>query len=236
MAAPTLTLVAHQSSQVTGRFSGALADAHHEFVVAGSEAEIRRALQAGRPWNLALLDLGLATDALALVRELKTAAPRPVPVVIFAGSVSSAAESPPLAALDVAFINEHAPAAQILPALAPHLFPDSFNRRGSERVAIGLPITFRVGQTVGGAVTLDMARNGLAIRTMSPLAKNTLLQLKFTLPGNVEIEASGRVIWKDNQSGMGVEFEKMSSNAQRAIDAFMDEAVNARRFNGRATV
>ena len=67
------------------------------------------------------------------------------------------------------YINEHAETPQILPALAPHLFPDNFNRRASPRVPLGVPVSYRAGQTIAGAVTLDVGTGGLAIRTMNPL-------------------------------------------------------------------
>jgi uncharacterized protein (TIGR02266 family) len=218
-------LIAHRDSGVRDRFAVALADARHRFVTAESEAVARSAAaDNGRPVHLALLDLSLAADRLSFVGDIKRAAGEPIPVMIFSGSVASAAEVPALAELGgVGYINEHAGTPQILPALAPHLFPDNFNRRASLRVSVGVPISYRAGPTIAGAITLDVGKGGLGIRTMSPLPKGTAVQLKFRLPGaSVEIDAAGRVAWSDHKVGMGIQFERISPSDQRTIDAFIE--------------
>jgi uncharacterized protein (TIGR02266 family) len=218
-------LVAHRQAVVRDRFAVALADARHRFVAADSEAAaIAAASDAETRPSLALVDLGLADDAAAFVRAMRRAAAGTLPVVVFAGSVTSAADVPALDALGVGYVNEHASTPQILPALAPHLFPDNFNRRASPRVPAGIPVAYRAGATVAAAVTLDIGKGGLAIRTMTPLPRDTPIHVKFRLPGTThEIEATGRVAWADRKVGMGVQFEHVSSNDQRAIDAFLEE-------------
>ena len=134
-------LIAHRSAAVRDRFAAALADARHAFVSVGSEAEARAAAQApASPINLVLVDLALAEDGAAFVRDVRQRSDRLVPVVVFSGSLPSAAMVPALAAMNVSYINEHASTPQILPALAPHLFPDNFNRRASLRIALGLSL------------------------------------------------------------------------------------------------
>jgi uncharacterized protein (TIGR02266 family) len=224
MAAKTV-IVAHRHAAVRDRFAVALADARHRFVAADSEAAAVAAAGDGdAPPSLALVDLGLADDGAAFVRALRRAAGGPLAVVVFSGSVASAAEVPALDALGVGYVNEHASTPQILPALAPHLFPDNFNRRASPRVPAGIPVAYRAGATVAAAVTLDIGKGGLAIRTMTPLARDTPIHVKFRLPGAAhEIEATGRVAWADRKVGMGIQFEHVSSNDQRAIDAFLED-------------
>jgi uncharacterized protein (TIGR02266 family) len=218
-------LIAHRDTGVRDRFAVALADARHQFVVADTEAAARQAAEnRSVPVSLVLVDLALAGDRMGFVRALRRGpSGPPVPVVVFSGSVSSAMEVPTLAEIGVSYINEHAGTPQILPALAPHLFPDNFNRRASLRVSIGVPISYRAGPTIAGAVTLDVGKGGLGIRTMSPLPKGTAVQLKFRLPGApAEIDAAGRVAWSDRKVGMGVQFETISERDQRANDAFID--------------
>jgi uncharacterized protein (TIGR02266 family) len=223
MSAKTI-LIAHRHAGVRDRFAAALADARHAYVTADSVASARaRLADAAVPISLALIDLGLADDGVALVREMREASGGALPVVVFSGSVTSAAQVGRLAAMHVAYINEHAGTPLILPSLAPHLFPDNFNRRASARVAVGVPISYRAGPAIAGAVTLDVGKGGVAIRTMNPLEKGTTVQVKFRLPGTQgEIAASGRIAWSDRQVGMGVQFEKLSSNDQRSLDAFVD--------------
>jgi uncharacterized protein (TIGR02266 family) len=219
-------LVAHRQAAVRDRFAAALADARHAFVSAETGEGARQAVaDTAAPVSLALVDLGLADDGVALVRGLQEAAGRPLPVVVFAGTVVSSAQIPALLALGIAgYVNEYAATPQILPALAPHLFPDNFNRRLSPRIALGVPVSYRAGQTIAGAVTLDIGKGGLAIRTMNPLPQGTAIEVKFRLPGGGDdIEAVGRVAWSDRKVGMGVQFERLSTGGQAAVDGFVDD-------------
>lgn len=221
-------LIAHHAADVRNRFGAALMDARQEYLLASSEPLLRAALAEGRPpVNLALVDLALArsVDGVALVADLKRTTSRSVPIVIFAGSVTSAEQIVALAAEGVAgYVNEHADARHILPALAPHLFPDNFNRRGSPRVDVAIPISYRAGQTIAAAQTRDVSRGGLGIQTLEPLETGTPLQVTFKLPGAEEdISASGHVVWRDRRTGMGVQFDKLFPEAQQILEAFVDK-------------
>ena len=224
-----IILVAHRRPEVRDRFAAALADARHGYVTAGSEAGVHDALaERGTAISLVLIDLGLSDDAVALVRSVRERVGRHLPLVVFAGTVASADQIRALLALHViGYVNEHAPTPQILPSLAPHLFPHSFNRRASPRVVLGIPVSYRAGQTLAGSLTLNIGKGGLAIRTMSPLAPETLVHLKFRLPGRgEEIDAAGRVAWSDRKVGMGIQFERLDADDQAAIDAFVDKGTS----------
>ena len=214
-----IILIAHRDATVRERFAAALADARHTFVTAAT-AELANAAvrDAARPISLAVVDIGLTEDGLAWIRGLR--GDLTWPVLVFAGTVRSVADTRALLAIPVAgYINEHAPAAQILPALAPYLFPASFDRRLNPRVPLGVPVSYKSGQTIATAVTLNLGRGGLAVRTLNPLSPGVLVELKFRLPGKAEIEVRGRVVWSDRKAGMGVQFERVSPADQRAIDA-----------------
>jgi uncharacterized protein (TIGR02266 family) len=218
-------LIAHRTAAVRDRFAAALADARHAYVIADSAAgALALAADTDTPLSLALVDLGLTPDGPGFVRSLRESARRAVPVVVFAGTVPAARDVPALLALGVAaYVNEHASTPQILPALAPHLFPDSFNRRTSPRISLGVPVSYRAGATIAGAVTLDIGKGGIGIRTINPLGVGTFVQVKFRLPGgDTDIEASGRVTWSDRKVGMGVQFERIAGADQTAVDAFVD--------------
>ena len=63
----------------------------------------------------------------------------------------------------------------------------------------------------------------IGVRTMSPLAAGSAVQIKFRLPsGTADIEATGRVAWSNRQVGMGIQFDRVETTAQLAIDAFVD--------------
>jgi len=234
-ASTRIVLVAHRTAAIRDRFAVALADARHDAVAADSDvAAIGIVQHALTPFHLALVDLGLSREPLAFVQTLRERAARPLPVMIFSGSLRSAADVPPLAAMNAGFINDFAATSQIMPALAPQLFPDNFNRRAARRLSIGIPVTYRTDHLRSGAMTLDVGSGGIAIRTMTPLEKGTSLQLKFRLPNTTgDIETSGRVVWSDRKVGMGIQFEDVSSTHERSIAAFI---IGSNSGNGESSV
>jgi uncharacterized protein (TIGR02266 family) len=219
-------LVAHRDAAVRDRFASALTEARHASVTAETAAALRAAVaNEAAPVDLALVDLSLADAPMDLVADVRRGGRRLVPVVVFAGSLSSSDDVQALTALGVtAYMNEYATSAQILPALAPHLFPDNFNRRANPRVPVAVPVSFQAGGTIAGARTQDIGRGGVAIRTMDPLPLGTQIDLTFRLPGSSQdITASGRVAWSDRRVGMGVQFEKLTAEAQQFLNSFVDD-------------
>ena len=108
-----------------------------------------------------------------------------LPILIFSGTIASADEVRELAALGVAgYVNEYSAVQHILPSLAPHLFPDNFNRRSSPRVVLGIPIQYRFGNTIAAALTLNLSHGGIAIRTTSPLESGSKIKVRFRMPGS----------------------------------------------------
>jgi CheY-like chemotaxis protein len=209
---------------VRERISAALAEARHACVAAPTAAIAMQTVRTSSV-SLVLADVGLSENPVAFVRRLREGAGRPIPVIIFAGSVRSAAEIAALAAIPVSgYLNESAALAGILPALAPHLFPDNFNRRTGPRIMLAVPISFQVGHAISAATTFDVAASGLGIRTMEPLPQGTALDLVFRLPGQTaDVRASGRVSWSDRNVGMGVRFEHIAADCQGAIDRFIGD-------------
>ena len=148
-----------------------------------------------------------------------------LPILVFSGTIATAEEVRDLAALGVSgYVNEYSAVQHILPSLAPHLFPDNFNRRGSPRVVLGIPINYRFGNTIAAALTLNISKGGLAIRTMSPLQQDAKMRVRFRLPGSKrDIEAESRVAWSDRRVGMGLQFEKVDPADQAKVDEFIDQ-------------
>lgn len=217
-----IILIAHRDSGVCGRFAAALADARHTYVTATTAAEaVGAARDANPPISLAIVDAGLHEDPVAWIRDIQGGHPRPV--LVFAGTVRSASDTRALLTVPVAgYVNEHASTAQILPALAPHLFPASFDRRLSPRLVLGVPVSYRGAGSVATSVTLNVGRGGLAVRTLSPLAPGTVVDVKFRPPGtNTDIDVQGRVVWADRKVGMGIQFERVSAADQSAIDRLL---------------
>src|SRR4030088_712885 len=204
-------VVADDTAFVRDRFRTAIENAGHKAIVVKSAAEL---LPGGRAHldriDLIVVDLRLPhAPGVDLVRSIRKLDDGRLPVLIFSGTIASADEVRELAALGVAgYVNEYSAVQHILPSLAPHLFPDNFNRRGSPRVVLGIPIAYRYGNTIAAALTLNLSRGGIAIRTTSPLEGGMKIKVRFRMPGSKrDIDAEGRVAWSDRRVGMGIQFE-----------------------------
>lgn len=220
-------IVADDTAFVRERFATALASAGHTAVPVKSGTElIARVREDLARIDLVVLDLRLPqAGGVELVRRLRKIDDGRLKILVFSGTIASATEVRDLAALGVAgYVNEYSAAQHILPSLAPHLFPDSFNRRGSPRVTLGIPVAYRFGNTIAAALTLNLSKGGLAIRTMSPLQAAATIKVRFRLPGSKrEVETECRIAWSDRGVGMGLQFEKVDSIDQAAIDEFVDQ-------------
>src|SRR6187549_2322766 len=219
-------LVADDTAFVRDRFRSALENAGHRAVAVKSAAELLAAVRDDAAViDLIVLDLRLPhTAGVDLVRAIRKLDDGRLPTLIFSGTIASSDEVRDLAALGVAgYVNEYSAVQHILPSLAPHLFPDNFNRRGSPRVVLGIPIQYRFGNTIAAALTLNLSHGGIAIRTTSPLDAGSKIKVRFRMPGSKrDIDAEGRVAWSDRRVGMGIQFEKVDAANQTVIDTFVD--------------
>jgi uncharacterized protein (TIGR02266 family) len=219
-------LIADDTAFVRDRFKTALETAGHRAVTVKSAAELLARVRADLAHlDLLVIDLRLPHAAgVELVRSIRKLDGGRLPILIFSGTITNADEVRDLGALGVAgYVNEYSAVQHILPSLAPHLFPDNFNRRGGPRVVLGIPTAYRFGNTIAAALTLNLSRGGVAIRTSSPLDSGANVRLRFRLPGSKrDIDAEGRVAWSDRLNGMGIQFEKVDGPDQLAIDEFVD--------------
>jgi uncharacterized protein (TIGR02266 family) len=88
-----------------------------------------------------------------------------------------------------------------------------------------VPVSFEAQGVIAAARTQDLARGGVAIRTLDPLPLGTVVELSFRLPGSPsEITAAGRVAWSDRRVGMGVQFERLTTDAQKLLSSFVEGA------------
>lgn len=219
-------LIADDTAFVRERFQTALHEAGHRALSVKSAAELLARVRADlEAIDLLVVDLRLPHAAgVELIRSVRKLDRGKLPILVFSGTISSAEEVRELAALGVAgYVNEYSAVQHILPSLAPHLFPDNFNRRSSPRVVLGIPVAYRSGDTITAVLTLNISKGGIGIRTMNPLTEGTQVRLRFRLPGaRREIEAEARVAWSDRRIGMGLQFEKVQTEDQAAIDEFVD--------------
>src|SRR3989475_7388509 len=219
-------VIADDTAFVRDRFRSAVENAGHKAVAVKSAAELLARVRADLATiDLIVLDLRLPhAPGVDLVKSIRKMDDGRLPILVFSGTIASAEEVKELAALGVAgYVNEYSAAQHILPSLAPHLFPDNFNRRGSPRVVLGIPIQYRFGNTIAAALTLNLSRGGIAIRTTSPLEGGAKIKVRFRMPGaKKDIDAEGHVAWSDRRVGMGIQFAKVDPANQTLIDEFVD--------------
>ena len=217
-------LVADDTAFVRDRFKAAIEAAGHSAVTAQSGQELLAHVRAhATRIDLIVLDLrlphGSGVTLLQAIRKLDHQAG----ILIFSGTIASADEVRQLESLGVVgYINEYTAVQHILPSLQPHLLPGASNRRSSPRVALGIPVAYRFGNTIAAALTINVSHGGLAIRTTSPLAVDTAVRVRFRLPaGKLEIDADARVCWSDRRLGMGLQFTKIGKSEQSQIDQYV---------------
>ena len=235
--APKTVVVADDAADVRNRFAAALEDAGHTAIGIGTAPELLAYLQA-QPGTIDLIVLNLRLvppPAVDLIRAIRGSGTCRLPILVFSGSITNAQEIRQLAGLGVAgYVNEHSGTAHIVSLLAPHLFPDSFNRRISPRVAFGVPVVYRRGTTIATATALNLSRGGLGLRTMSPLEVGAEVRVQFRLPRTEhDIEATARVAWSDLRGGMGLEFRDVSPGDLAAVDEFVERRTE-QRVGGRS--
>jgi uncharacterized protein (TIGR02266 family) len=219
-------VVADDTAFVRDRFRTALEHAGHKAVAVQSASELLARVRSDLDEiDLVVLDLRLPqAPGVDLVRSIRKLDRGKVPILVFSGTIATAEEVRELAALGVAgYVNEYSAEQHIVPALAPHLFPDSFNRRSSPRVVLGIPVQYRFGNTIAAALTLNLSRGGMAVRTTNPLDSGAKVKTRFRLPGSKrDVNAEGSVSWSDPRVGMGIQFHKVDPGGQTAIDTFVD--------------
>lgn len=217
-------VVADAAAEVRERFVDALQKAGHRALPVERAADLLRRIGSGDT-DLVILGLQLSEfSGVDLVRSIRDLDGGSVPILVLGGSITSATEVRDLSDLGVVgYVNEHSAPAQIMPALAPHLFPDSFNRRISPRVALGMPVAYRCGSTIASAVAINLSKGGLGVRTMSPLEAGAEVRVEFRLPRTEhDIEATARVAWSDLRAGMGLEFQDVAPGDLAAMEEFVD--------------
>jgi len=219
-------LIADDTAFVRDRFKAALEEAGHHAITVRTAAELLARIRTDLDRiDLVLLDLRLPhTSGPDIVRAVRKLDQGRLPIVVFSGTIANAAEVRDLAGLGIAgYVNEYSSGQNVLPSLAPHLFPDSFNRRGSPRVTLGIPIAYRFGNTIAAALTLTLSSGGVAIRTTTPLQTDAKVRLRLRLPGGTaDMDIDARVAWTDRRVGMGLQFERVSPADQQAINDFVD--------------
>ena len=226
-AAPTKTVVvADDTAFVRDRFKSALERAGHTTITVSNGSELVSRVKANLAGiDLIVVDLRLPqANGVNIVRALRTVDPQRPPIVVFSGTIANAGEVRELAALNVGgYVNEYTALQHIMPSLAPHLFPGAFNRRSGPRVVLGIPIAYRFGNTIAAAVTLNISRGGVAVRTTNPLQAGVTVRARFRIPMvKKDIDVESKVAWSNKRVGMGLEFLNIGPEDEQAIAEYVD--------------
>ena len=103
-------------------------------------------------------------------------------------------------------------------------------------MVLGIPIAYRFGNTIAAAVTLNISRGGVAVRTTNPLDKGIVVKTRFRMPmGKKDIDVESKVAWSDKRVGMGLEFigpraEDQQRHRRVRRLAFLHESQSLGRF------
>jgi CheY-like chemotaxis protein len=219
-------VVADDTAFVRDRFKTALETAGHNTITVSSGTELFARVKANPAGiDLIVVDLRLPqANGVSIVRALRTIDSQRPPIVVFSGTIANSAEVRELAALNVGgYVNEYTALQHIVPSLAPHLFPGAYNRRSGPRVVLGIPIAYRFGNTIAAAVTLNVSRGGVSVRTTNPLDAGVIVRARFRIPmSKKDIDVESKVAWSSKRVGMGLEFLNIGADDQQAIADYVD--------------
>ena len=211
-----------RDSALRARLQSALARAGLDLLAIDPRHSLQVPHESPAPPLLVLLDLRTAdVEAARLSDAWRDRFGTQLPIIVIAESVQTAAEVRALHAAGVTgYLSASTDEAQLMPALAPWLYPDNFNRRSHARLEIGLPVSYRAGDTVAAALTRNIGSGGMAVRTTQTLPPETPLVLSCRLPGVAdELTIEARVCWCEPGVAMGLTFTRVSAADQAAIDA-----------------
>lgn len=63
----------------------------------------------------------------------------------------------------------------------------------------------------------------MAVATPSPFAIGSTVSLEFEVPGQLRVQACGRIIWDDKHGKAGIAFTCADTNLQRRFSIWLDE-------------
>ncbi len=205
-----------------------LAQSGYGVEVAGSAAEALDMVRRIRP-ALVLTDLYMpGGDGDALCRRLKAdPESRGMPVLMMSGGGNKDESGRCHAAGCDDFLVKPVRQAELLLAASRHLHA---RLRGVRR-RIAIPIALETGGARSVARSVDLSLGGLFVETTELLPPGTEALLEFTLPGAGLVFVRSEVAWvndprrkikKDLPVGMGMQFTKLTPEAQMAVGRFVE--------------
>jgi uncharacterized protein (TIGR02266 family) len=208
---------------------GLLAQSGYEVETAGSAAEAVDTVRRTRP-ALAIVDLYMpGGDGDALCRRLKADPDSgAMPVLMMSGGGRKDESRRCADAGGDEFLVKPVRQTELLLAISRHLHA----RLRSLRVPVRVPVSIETAGVQSTAAALDLSLGGMFLETSQLLAPGTDVLLDFTVPAPAEaaVLVRGEVAWlneprhrikRDLPIGMGIQFTKMTPEAQSAIGRFL---------------
>jgi uncharacterized protein (TIGR02266 family) len=104
-------------------------------------------------------------------------------------------------------------------------------KRAHTRAVIKIEIEFKEEMDFIKAYLLNISGGGLFIKIDEAFLLDTIVQLRFTLPGNSRfIEAEGKIVWCNPKGGrgyfpkgIGIKFTKLDSDDAERIKTFVNK-------------
>jgi CheY-like chemotaxis protein len=94
----------------------------------------------------------------------------------------------------------------------------SSKQRHAARHQLETLVYLQVGAVALPAIVLDLSEQGLALHALDPLPPLQNVPLRFVLPGTSHVvEATGRVIWTDDDGRAGMFFSRLTSASRHHL-------------------
>lgn len=217
---------------------GLLAQSGYAVAVAASAPEALEMVRRGPP-SLVILDLYMpGGDGDALCRQLKAdAVSRKTPVIMISGGGRKDEARRCAEAGCDEFLVKPLRQAELLLAVSRHLH----DRLRNLRVGVRVPVALESGGVQATVASVDLSLGGMFVETAHLLPPGTELLAEFSLPGAEEVVpvlVRAEVAWlnetrgklkKDMPVGMGLQFTKVTPEAQTALGRYIEVANRAPR-------
>ena len=156
-----------------------------------------------------------------------------MPVLAMTGVYDNMSEVQALRGLGVAgYLHKSAPFEHLLFRVNNLLFPCLDNQRGKHRVAVAIPVQFKVDEPVCYGTTYNLSESGVYVRTPQAVQPGAIVEVALSLPtarvmirvqGEVMHSASPReVLGTAYPAGFGARFFDTAPHAAVAIRSFVD--------------
>jgi uncharacterized protein (TIGR02266 family) len=100
---------------------------------------------------------------------------------------------------------------------------DQSDRRSASRIPHLVEIRYASDSPVLSARVTDVSEKGLFVDSRSPLAEGSPVTFSFSLnnSGDNPITGAGKVVWRQETVGMGIEFTDLSDENRAKIRQFI---------------